>query len=115
MGIHKNHYPPEAMPWGMWSCPLPVEVITYMSFPYGVMDYLGQKVLSFLEHQIFTGHVPKCDKPNSQNDWADDDCCEEGKVSDEVGDQRTHGGVETKVIDKVEAETTRHIVELEEN
>ena len=48
-----------------------------------------------------------------QCDWTDDDSSEEGKVSDEVGDQRTHVGVETEVIDKVEAKTTGHIVHLE--
>ena len=54
-------------------------------------------------------------EPYSKNDRTDNDSCEEREISDEVGDQRTHVGVETEVIDKVEAKTTGHIVELKEN
>ena len=57
----------------------------------------------------------RIEEPYCKDDRTDDDSCEEGEVSDEVGDQWAHVGVETEVIDKVEAKTTGHVVELKGN
>ena len=40
MGINKDYYPPQAMPWGMWSCPPPVEVMKE------VIAYLSSSVIT---------------------------------------------------------------------
>ena len=58
---------------------------------------------SVIRHDVLMLFVLCESLPYSKSNWTDDDSSEEGKVSDEVGDQRTHVGVETEVIDKVEA------------